>query len=1247
MSLKLVKKLHKIWRRLLGYGLIGVVIIMVVSYLLTLFCNRYKHDLELKASELLHVPVSIATIRLGWHGYHPALSLRKVTLLSPLNHQAIVNIKKVQFGLQLCKSLWQRQVILQTLALSKVDLSLATNDQGKLELQNLPSTVAADSAANLWQVLAWITQLPNITLANLTITVLTDSDVTATILVNKLQLENFGQHYLSGSVELQQAKTTAVTFKVYWSGELRDYWHTNGHASLKLASDSYAELAKFIAQIYPPFTTKWQLAQGMGSGDLLLYWQQAHIQQANVVLQLHNLLFNDVTRQQSYFLPKLSGHFKWQDIAGQQLAVGENVVLGFNNHVWPLSNFIVKLARQATTEPTISAQQQQTPVPIYSNLQPRLLKLSYVNIPDILPILLATSLLKPQWQQLISKLQLKGAIHNLTVLWQKSGSDWQHIVSSGRASLLSWQPYQQWPGFNSASCGWHWNGREANINCGDTVVHAAHIFNHDLDFSTFNAKFTIEQQQAGWLLGMPSLTLSNQDISTQSQLQLFLPAEAAAKPPTINISSDFSVAHLEKLTKYLPESVVPAQVLTYLDHALLAGNLDAGHLTVAGPIPKFLDSVQANTAVTNQQSSSAMLKMQVSATLHDATVKYAPNWPVISQANGQVVLANDKANHQLKIDLITGRLFNLKLSKLQTKLLLPPHSQASNLLQVNGVLHGDLAQAIALLRQSPLAEAIDGKFNNYQPSGPFALTLGLSIPLNDPQQVKVNGSLVANDAVLGVPFFASKITNITGHMAFNDQQISDAQFIGQLWQQNTSLNLFTTIDSKNNKIINAAISGKINVADLPQFTQLNLGKVLSGSSNYKITGRFPQSSPALQQSTIHLTTDLRGLTINSPLPSYNKTANDKRNLELELTFAERRQYLLRLNYSDLLVANLKVAAQEGLTKIDITSKAVDGSVFLPYPFSTTKLLTIDLRKLYLPALPQQHSGQELVKPQDLPSLDLKVADLRYNNLKLGRLSLRTSHLLQGLAIDNCHLLADDYNFISKGQWYLLADGHHSHFSGILLSHDIKTLLSRFAITADAIVVTDGNVKFDFTWHNPPYLIALNEIFGGFNFYVDKGRVINLTKHDNQKMGFGRLISLFSLQTLPRRLSLDFSDLLEQGYSFDFIKGGVRLSNGNAYTNKKIILEGPVANISAHGRIGLLQQDYDLFLSVEPQLTSSLPVIAGALTLNPLVGAATWLVNKVVLNKQISKVVSYNYLITGSWRKPLWQALDNKNTKRTT
>ncbi len=162
---------------------------------------------------------------------------------------------------------------------------------------------------------------------------------------------------------------------------------------------------------------------------------------------------------------------------------------------------------------------------------------------------------------------------------------------------------------------------------------------------------------------------------------------------------------------------------------------------------------------------------------------------------------------------------------------------------------------------------------------------------------------------------------------------------------------------------------------------------------------------------------------------------------------------------------------------------------------------------------------------------------------------------------------------------------------------------------------------DFNWANTSGKLYMN---------ISKGRFLDI------EPAAGRLFGLLSLQTLPRRLSLDFTDLFSKGFAFDEIAGNFTLEKGNAYTNN-LIMTGPSAKVNVTGRVGLKDKDYDQLVTVTPQISDSLPV-ASAL-FGPIgvgVGAVIFLTGELFKSvpENIDKLLRYQYTITGLWDDPV-------------
>ena len=180
----------------------------------------------------------------------------------------------------------------------------------------------------------------------------------------------------------------------------------------------------------------------------------------------------------------------------------------------------------------------------------------------------------------------------------------------------------------------------------------------------------------------------------------------------------------------------------------------------------------------------------------------------------------------------------------------------------------------------------------------------------------------------------------------------------------------------------------------------------------------------------------------------------------------------------------------------------------------------------------------------------------------------------------------------------------------------------------------GEMKFKLNWPTSPLNVSLATANGSVKIKLRKGRITHLSSEAEEKIGMGKLLSILSLQTLPRRISLDFSDLSQSGYSFDDLQGKFVLNQGRA-TTKDARLDGPVAFASMRGSIDMAKKTYQVRLKVSPHVTSSLPLVA-TLAGGPIVGAVTWVADKVI-SKEIGNVLVYSYQIDGPWDNPTVQS----------
>jgi uncharacterized protein YhdP len=176
---------------------------------------------------------------------------------------------------------------------------------------------------------------------------------------------------------------------------------------------------------------------------------------------------------------------------------------------------------------------------------------------------------------------------------------------------------------------------------------------------------------------------------------------------------------------------------------------------------------------------------------------------------------------------------------------------------------------------------------------------------------------------------------------------------------------------------------------------------------------------------------------------------------------------------------------------------------------------------------------------------------------------------------------------------------------------------------------------DFSWPAPFFRFSLDTLAGEARMKITDG-VLN-----NVEPGSGRFVGLLSLSALPRRLSLDFSDVLIGGMAFDEITGNYSIGQGILFT-RNTRMDGPAAKIKISGKTGITSRDYDQVILITPKIRQTLPLI-GAVAASNAVGWGLLLLQN-LFKTAIDDAVEVEYHVTGSWDDPkieLIKAVDEK------
>lgn len=328
-------------------------------------------------------------------------------------------------------------------------------------------------------------------------------------------------------------------------------------------------------------------------------------------------------------------------------------------------------------------------------------------------------------------------------------------------------------------------------------------------------------------------------------------------------------------------------------------------------------------------------------------------------------------------------------------------------------------------------------------------------------------------------------------------------------------------------------------------------------------------------------------------------------------------------------ALLRVRSQSGGWEVEFLLSGIDGKIYFPDDHDLP--IRGEFEKLYF------SRGPALSKPQDLLPLDFKINNFCFSNRCFNQVQLVTKRIPGGTKISNLTFSDGDeeLNVAGEGEWLMVDGKQSSAFRGKIESNNVGNLLKQWALT-DNVLSGSGEATFALKWPNSPANPSLRTINATFAINISDGRIINLNQQTENRLRFSNVLNLLSLQSLPRRLSLDFSDLTQKGFAFNTVVGDFELAGGNI-TIRQLELEGAAAQIKVLGRIGLPKQDYDLKLNVIPHVSTTLPVATTAAILGGPVAGAAGLVADNLLNKvtkkMVKKITSYDYYVTGPWENP--------------
>ena len=1278
--------LYALWYLLAAF-ILFIAIVVSVLHVVTPNLNRHKPYIQQWVSKTLNMPVKIDKIEAHWDGIRPEIDLYGVTL-TPNVEQSVgsvgqITLDNLHIELNLTKALFALSLQPTGIFAQGLNLHIASTGHGDLSVNNLLASSQLTGVKNvhLGRMLEWLQSQQLLVIENSNLFFKTKNKGAKHYYIKHLRLENNGQlHQLFVTVSQQSNASSSIDLGVWAHGDL-----TKLHDMAIMFYANFHDVA--LQDWWTQPIEGYQVKQAMVNGPIWLNWDNQHLQASQSRLALSGLQVYALQRQKLIPLEQFSGHVAWQPNKKGWQVIGDHVSLVIDQHPWPLTNFLVnkqpdsqrfqlgyvdlhdaerlanafvKLPAQWTqrlkamqptgslTDLTFSRQlhTQTTSKPFsFQATLNQVAILPYEHMPAASGVsgVLALQPNSGQFNLLSSNLVLdfpRLFSHSLTagmstaaISWRlNSHHDWiiqaKHVSAVNEDAALSGSlamkiPHDKSSPMVSMMFGYH------EIDPAKIKQYLPERFFHHSLSEWLNQAFLAGKPGSGTFVLRGQLSdypyLNNQGIFMVDTFISDLQFEYAKGWPVLNdvdgelvFRNDSMFAQGQHATMYNTQihelSASIPRLTGQKGGPILHVNADAAgsfadifSFLKESPLKAILGNNVNQFSGQGPASTHLKLLIPLDHADHtqvdgDTTLKQAsfqvPSWKLaFNQVQGTLHFTENGLSSTRLSTYFLGFPTTASLQTVST----PQHH---TVIQVNVAGQTSVNQLVKFLN-TPAFPQLSGQ-TAYQAQ----LNLHAGKKDRTPSTLTIESALKGIKIDLPAPLgkTATAAAPLSVHLNFTQHGPMNVYFNHQLVSDRIKGVLSFRPDvHKTLKLY----SGEFMFGNKPVVVQQAPGLVVRGylsSLDWKAWYTFYQvKKQQYQEQQTH--------------PQEHRVSMIPRLVDLTIG----KFSLMGQKFSPI---DIKFESLLNHYSVSINSQAINGTISIPTNYPKGRL-TANFVRLHLNT--SQSAGEksafdDQVDPAALPAMQIGIADFQLGDKPMGGVYFESQPEKNAMLIKHINFVGHLLTGKVTGAWSLIHGRYQTSLSGYLGTDHLTALNKAWGVTSN-LRAGPGNMRFLLSWPASPYDFSLETLDGNAVLNLGGGTVLLNNATTVARLNLGRIISLLSVDNI----FTGFKGLSKKGYGFDVMHAEAGFHHGEV-SLKNTYFQGPVARLDFSGEIHLVEKILNLHLTVTPHVTSSLPVIAGIATLNPLVGVATYVADKVV-SPAVNSVVSRRYLIKGGFAKP--------------
>jgi uncharacterized protein (TIGR02099 family) len=1209
--------------------------------------ETYRAELEQRASVALNLPVRIGALSARMHGFVPELVLARTSIVEAGTGRTQVWLGDVRLGLDVLHWLRTRDARTHHIALQGADLALRREADGEIVIEGLPSHGPPPP---------WLFGHGRFELID---SALSWRDATSGspplhFTVERLLIRNANDTH---RLLLRLRMPGALTIKAKLNGDPFARYGLSGRIyalGQGLSQEDGLALPPWLGVSLLEGKADFELWSELKQGELT--WLGGRAALARPVLG--RLADKEGARVR---FNRLGGWFRWQkEVEGWKLEANR-LRLGVDGREWPQAR--LSFARRAAPEGASALRAAA----------------SYLDLKDLAEWARALS---PPPDSLAGA-EISGVLRDVRAVYDPGAPRGGRYGLCARAEGLSWQA-AGWPagqGWSGEVCGNDGRG-ELAVASGPARLEWPEHFTAPLNLASAKGALRWERAVAGWRLEGSGLELTLPDAPLSGRFSLDVP-DAPQGKPYLDARLDFADVAVAPLSVFVPRDL-PDATRAWLEQAFPAGRIVSGALSWRGapadyPFPggegAFAGELRARDGVLRFQPDWPPLENL------DATVRFAGD-RIQAEAMRATITGAGIRSVSADVTHLSGEADALLSVEGEVGATLPQMLDFFAQTPFRDVPE-HLREYAAVEGGGDLRLRLDVNLGKKTVGASGAVTL-------KDARARLISTGLAIDKIEGVVEFDPErihASDARGVLLEQPVTIAARREAGELWIEAAGDMPLKTLEERLPALAGRGFAGRLPYRlglGIPWSRTARQARVRLNSDLYGVTVSLPEplGKTAAEPRVLALESELREGETRIPLElAYADLLHARLSLTREdgnwtapsgalalgaaalgdapqegwslkgrldsLPLDAWREWLsgagaggnggiwreIELDVAhpswegrDLGAARLVLTRETDAWRGEFDLQQAAGRVQVPLAAGPDAGWRLNLRRLSLPKLEKEtleRVSGESPDPANLPGFALTSEHLFWNELDLGRLDLQVRRHPEGLAVERGEVRGEGLSADFHGQWLRSGGRDETRVDGKMMVENLGALLTR-AGKPKEVRDTPATLEWKLHWPDAPQRVSAGALQGEARLELGKGSLPQF------EPGLARALGLLNLNSFMRRLTFDFSDIIDEGFAYDRMRGTFKVAGGQAETSD-FSVDGVSARIVASGRVGLAARDFQMVVTVAPRTSVVLPTI-GTLAGGPLVGAAV-LAAQTLVGDKLEVLTETQYSVTGPWGAP--------------